>query len=313
MGDSLRPARFDHLTNNRRPDGNYADIRFIYQVLTYDHDADGITIPPDAIQLEGGAQIVSYETGLPVDIDLEGFFFENDEFHKVRATIPDPPSRNCALDRREVYRHPAGFILDEWDGRTPIRVDMVDNFPSFITDEDLEDLLAPIGELADDIEAQLGYRILEMGEVIPVPRGARSGWDKDYHAYGPGLLPRDKGQLLAFYMDDDSSFWDHRGGAPMVAFTDTGSTSYNRRTMGDWWQDTDECCIGRWSANGRHGQVLVHEVFHLLGFEHPDVPFGTPGVRMAWGSTVVPWVSGSRVHYASEKDIEVLQCLFPRR
>lgn len=43
------------------------------------------------------------------------------------------------------------------------------------------------------------------------------------------------------------------------------------------------------------------------------VPFGTPGVRMAWGSTIAPWLSGSKVHYFPPKDIEVLKCIFPKR
>ena len=204
-------------------------------------------------------------------------------------------------------------VIREWNGRTPYRVDLVDNFPAFVTREDLEELLAPIGILEDAIYEQLGYKIVEMGGIIPVPRGARSGWDRDYHRYiARGGLPRQKNQLLAFYMDDDSSFWDHIGGAPMVANVHYGTTSYNRRTMGDWWQDKDDCCIGRWGANGRHGHTIIHELFHLLGFIHRDAPFGEPGVRMNWGSTQAPWLSGSRVHYAAERDIEILKCVFPR-
>ena len=93
--------------------------------------------------------------------------------------------------------------------------------------------------------------------------------------------------MLVFYMDDDAEFWDHVGGAPAVAFPWNGTTSFNRRTMGDWWNDRDDCCIGRWSANGRDGQVIVHEVLHLLGFKHPDSA-SRYGVLMAWGSTMAP-------------------------
>ena len=42
---------------------------------------------------------------------------------------------------------------------------MVRNFPEFVTDTDLQQLLDPIGRLADQIEARLGYRIVEMGEL----------------------------------------------------------------------------------------------------------------------------------------------------
>lgn len=289
------------------------DVRFRYFVRYDDHDPDGIGIPEGAIELHEGA-IVSKDGRVPVDTDLGFNAIDGASGHEVRRTMPLADIRECSIERREVGRHPARFVLDEWDG-TPFRVDIVKNFPSFVTDADLLELLEPIDSLADDIEDHLGYRILEAGGLVPVPAGMPRAWNADYHRYGepPYVLPRESGQLLAFYMDDDSSFWDHRGGAPNVAFTHTGTTSYNRRTMGKWWKDEDPCCTGRFSANGRHGDVLVHEVSHLLGFEHPDVPFGTPGVRMAWGSLSAPWLSGSGVHFFAEKDLEVLKCLFPRR
>lgn len=288
-------------------------VRFRYLVRYDDHDPDGISIPEDALDLHEGA-IVSLDGQVPVNTDLGFDAIENAYTHEVRRTMPFPDVRDCSIERREVRRHPAGFLLDEWDG-TPFRVDIVRNFPSFVTDEDLLELLEPIDSLADDIEEQLGYRIVEKGGIVSVPPGMPTGWNRDYHRYGepPYVLRRRRGQLLAFYMDDDSSFWDHRGGAPNVAFTSTGTTSYNRRTMSKWWRDEDPCCTGQFGANGRQGNVLVHEVAHLLGFEHPDVPFGTPGVRMAWGSLMAPWLSGSRVHFFAEKDIEVLRCIFPQR
>ena len=244
---------------------------------------------------------------------MEEWAIDDDDFHKVRPHDPFPTPRECSVERREARLYKGGPppVL-EWDG-TPIRVDIVDNFPSFVSHDDLYELLAPIGEAADAIEAQLGYPIIEVGDIVPVPAGARPGWNTDIHRYeaaDPPLLPRERNQVLVFYMDDDAEFWDHVGGAPAVAFPWNGTTSFNRRTMGDWWNDRDDCCIGRWSANGRDGQVIVHEVLHLLGFKHPDSA-DRYGVLMAWGSTMAPWVSGSRVHYLARKDIEVLKCVFP--
>ena len=286
-------------------------ISFVYTVTYYDHDPDGVSVLADAIELNDGI-IVAVDGGADVDTEMDDFVIRNSRLHRVRPNEPRADVRQCTVERREVRRHPAGFVLDEWNGQ-PFRVDIVRNFPSFVTDEDLEKLLEPIGIAADAIEDQLGYRILEKGGIVPVPSGMRPGWNRDYHGYARNPLPREPRQLLAFYMDDESSFWDHRGGSPAVAFTYTGTTSYNKRTMGPWWYDRDSCCIGRYSGNGRMGHGLLHEVFHLFGFEHPDVPFGTPGVRMAWGSLVAPWLSGSSVHFLAEKDIEVLRCIFPRR
>lgn len=286
-------------------------VTFVYTVTFYDHDPNGISVREGAIELNDGV-ISAVDGGADVDTDMSRYSIDNARLHRVRPDAPQSDVRRCTVERREVRRHPAGFVLDEWNGE-PFRVDIVRNFPPFVTDADLEELLEPIGVAADAIEDQLGYRILEKGGIVPVPSGMRPGWNKDYHRYDENPLPREPRQLLAFYMDDDSSFWDHRGGSPNVAFTYTGTTSYNKRTMGPWWHDRDSCCIGRYSGNGRMGHVLIHEVAHLLGFEHPDVPFGTPGVRMAWGSLAAPWLSGSSVHFWAERDIEVLRCIFPRR
>ena len=314
IGEHSRPAAMVQYTKT--------DIIFRYIVQRDDHDADGLGFSDDAIELVNGSSIVSAVTGEPVQLELDEWAVENDDFHKVRPHDPFPAPRDCSIERREAleYALPAAItaVVAEWDG-TPIRVDIVDNFPSFVTHDDLRELLAPIGIAADKIEEELGYRILEMGDIIPVPRGAPSGWDQNYDRFElagqfgrPPLLPREEHQLLAFYMNDDEGFWDHFSGSPMVSFPWSGATSFNKRTMGDWWYNKDDCCIGRWSGNGRDGHMIIHEVFHLLGFRHPDEP-NPNGVLMAWGSTIAPWHSGSRVHYVAHKDIEVLKCVFPRR
>ena len=305
VGEHIRPAVMTRATKD--------SMTFRYIVQRDDHDADGLGFADDAIELVNGSSIISPFTGQPVELTVEEWAIDNDDFHKVRHTTRSrrPASVQSSDGRQGCTRVGPPPVL-EWDG-TPIRVDIVDNFPSFVTHDDLYELLAPIGEAADAIEAQLGYRIIEMGDVIPVPAGARPGWNTDIHRYAaadPSLLPRERNQVLVFYMDDDAEFWDHVGGAPAVAFPWNGTTSFNRRTMGDWWNDRDDCCIGRWSPNGRDGQVIVHEVLHLLGFKHPDSA-DRYGVLMAWGSTMAPWVSGSRVHYLARKDIEVLKCVFP--
>ena len=221
--------------------------------------------------------------------------------------------RECTDTRSLALRHDSYFgdhgVVGEWDG-TPFRVDMVRNFPEFVTDTDLQQLLDPIGRLADQIEAQLGYRIVEMGELIEVPSSAPAGWDQEFGRFSESYLLRERGQILVFYMNDDNpQDWDGRGGSIMSAHACCGTLSYNKRALGPWWTDDDPCCQG--NANGRDGEVIVHELFHLLGFKHAVDQPELIGVEMSRGALDVPWETGSRVFYATESDVDNLQCIFP--
>lgn len=130
VGNELRYAVFDRASGT--------DVRFRYLVRYDDHDPDGISIPEDAIELHEGS-IVSVDGRVPVDTNLGFNAIDDAAGHEVRRTMPFADIRECSIERREVRRHPAGFVLDEWNG-TPFRVDIVRNFPSFVTDEDLLDL-----------------------------------------------------------------------------------------------------------------------------------------------------------------------------
>ena len=210
-------------------------------------------------------------------------------------------------------------VVAEWDG-TPFRVDIIKNFPTFVMEDDLRELLAPIGTLAEAIEKQIGYRVVEMGGTIDVPNGAADRWNEDFEYYWQNdsesqLLPRQPSQILVFYMDDDNPRrWDGLGGAPNSAHICCGTISYNRRTMGCWWHEKDPCCVGDYAANGRYGHVIVHELFHILGFRHPDdEPPERGGVPMRQGHLYRPWTIGKSRHSASQVDIEVLRRIFPKK
>ena len=196
-------------------------------------------------------------------------------------------------------------VVQEWDG-TPFRVDMIRNFPPLVSDDDLWDLLRPIDRLTKQIEKQIGYRVVEMGNLIDTPARAASGWNTNFEHYWQSdsdnsLLPRKTHQLLVFYMDDDNpQRWDDQGGrAPQNAHVCCGTISYNKRAMGPWWSGDDPACRGESAANGRDGEAIVHEVFHILGFRHPDDEPPDRGVAMSVGALHQPWTVGSKIYSAS--------------
>lgn len=207
-------------------------------------------------------------------------------------------------------------VVGEWNGN-PFRVDIIRNFPPFVSDDDLWDLLHPVGLLADRIEERIGYQIVEVGDVIDTPAGAAPNWNTDFSHYWQSdsdnvLLPRETGQLLVFQMDDDDPApWDDRGGSPLSAHICCGTISYNKRAMGGWWHGKDPSCTGEFAANDRNGATLVHELFHLLGFRHPEEP-PEQGVPMSEGYLHNPWTIGSKTYFASASDIDNLQLVFPR-
>ncbi|MXX85413.1 MAG: hypothetical protein F4Y71_03040 [Acidobacteria bacterium] len=203
------------------------------------------------------------------------------------------------------------IVVGAWDG-TPFRVDIIRNFPDFVTDADLEQLLAPIGRLADQIEAQLGYRILEMGDLVEVPADTPERWDQDYERYWRDrLLVSRPDELLAFYLNDDNDAWGEQGGSAMSAHLCCGTTSYNKRALGLMWTGDDPCCQGDANQYTREGETLTHEVFHLLGFKHYFDQHELIGVQMSPGALDRPWETGSRIFYATWTDIENLRCIFP--
>ena len=129
-----------------------------------------------------------------------------------------------------------------------------------------------------------------MGDIVPVPAGARAGWNTDIHRYeaaNPPLLPRERNQVLVFYMDDDAKFWDHVGGAPAVAFPWNGTTSFNRRTMGLWWNDRDDSVSTLERERTRRTGDRPRRA-PSPGFQTPDSA-DRHGVLMAWAA---PWPPG---------------------
>ena len=109
----------------------------------------------------------------------------------LAETLP-PTARVCTNERELAARY--SRFVSEWDG-TPFRVDLIrDDFPEFVTEAGLVALLDPVRLLADKIEQQLGYRIVERGAVISAPEGTPSDWNEDIIEFGRTCpVPRERG------------------------------------------------------------------------------------------------------------------------
>ena len=301
VGSETRFAPFDEAGSTG------AFVVFQYEVTREDRDEDGVSVGADALELNGGT--IRNGAGLDANLDLGSHVIENSP---PQVVVGAPPQQECTDERERALRF--SRFVGEWDG-TAFRVDMMRNFPDFVTDADLLELLAPMGRLADQIEYQLGYPVLEMGGLIEVPAGTPPGWNEDWEAYRPtDPLPRERGQLVAFYLDDyHPNEWDGTGlGAPMNGHTCCGSVSYNKRFLGPLWTGDDPCC--KTGQNSRQGETIVHEVFHVLGYVHSDAYDRLnqdEGVAMSDSALTKPWKSGSPVYYAAWTDIDLLRCIFP--
>ena len=216
----------------------------------------------------------------------------------VAQTLPEPL---VCTDERERATTFSPVLLPKWDG-TPFRVDMIRNFPESVTEDDLVQLLAPVGLLADKIERQLGYRILEMGDLIPVPVGVPPGWNEDEAAFRRNCpLPRERGQIQGFYMDDTN------GGAPTARAQGNvrcESFSYLSPGLGP----------GRWPCPGCYlDGVTLHEIFHVLGFVHDDdYDFLARGEGVAMSNALTRG-GGRDAEAVLWSDIDLLRCIFPKQ
>ena len=220
----------------------------------------------------------------------------------VAETLP-PALRQCADERRRAIRF-SEFVL-EWDG-TPFRVDMIDNFPDYVTVDALAAMLGAVGLLADKIEDQLGYRVLEMGEVVPVPAGLPPDWNKDPRAYRRNCwLPRDRGQIYGFYLD---GIYDSNPRAGAQAHPPCGAFTYLQPGV-ERLLDTD---TGQWPCADRGCSFdggTMHEMFHVLGYRHIDDDDPDRGIAMSRAlddSTGIP--GAQSVTWA---DMDALRCIFP--
>ncbi|MXW70022.1 MAG: hypothetical protein F4Z74_01040 [Acidobacteria bacterium] len=319
IGEHVRLADFSPWVEDDFPPERPSWLqRFEYRVALDDADADGISIEADALDFSEGAFL--NDAGVEVEVEIRAVGPARDAPDPVdpgqplgtQQVLGAPEPRICTDERERALRfHPergGPVVVKEWDG-TPIRVDLIHNFPDSVTEADVADLLDAVGLLADKIEDQLGYRILEEGDVIPVPEGMRPGWNEDgTEFWNTCPLPRERGQIQGFFMDHIVDWHPTSDGQ---AHPPCGDYAYNRPFVTYW--PCRGCEDERTPDPYNHyvDGLTHHEIFHLLGFIHTEDDeriARREGVPMTWtlrasqgpGAEAVLW-----------QDIDALRCIFP--
>ena len=312
IGEHVRLADFSPWVEDDFPPERPSFLqRFDYEVARDDLDADGISIRSDALDFTDGAFLTV--AGAEIEVEIHTVAPERNSSSPVdpgepmdaHRVIGTPEPRVCTDERRRALRH--SRFVQEWNG-TPFRVDMIRNFPDGVTDADLVGLLEAVGLLDERIERQLGYRILEMGDVIPVPDGAPPGWNTDEQRYRRTCpVTAKRRQIVGFYMDDTN----HGSlGSDAQANSACRSISYLRPMMAFW------PCRGCEDALTPYGHyvdaVTLHEIFHVLGFVHfDDYDFFARGQGVPM-SVSLTWAQRPDAEAVLWADIDLLRCIFPQ-
>lgn len=303
IGDHVRLAEFSPwIEDDFPPDRPSWLQRFEYRIADDDRDADGISVPEDAFDFTDGALLAA---GVEIEVEVSAVLPQRSSSGSVAPGEPvdahpvlgTPEPRTCTDERERALNH-SRFVM-EWDG-TPFRVDVIRNFPDFVTEADLAELLPPVGLLDEKIEQQLGYRIVKSGQVIPLPEGLPPGWNADIPDFARNCpLPRDPRQIHTIYMND----------APSSAPT-AGAQAYPR--CGAW------AILAYRVGNGWPGlnydETVLHELFHIFGFVHADDHDrlargdGVPMSEQLTSRRPVALLGADGVLWS---DIDYLRCIFP--
>ena len=94
----------------------------------------------------------------------------------VAPTTPVPEPRVCTDELERARAYIDSILPREWDG-TPFRFDLFDHFPEIAGADYLDGQLEEVRGLAERIEEQIGYPIIEAGSVIPVRANLPQGWN----------------------------------------------------------------------------------------------------------------------------------------
>ena len=309
IGEAIRLAGFSPwVEDDWPPERPSFRQRFEYVIRAEDRDEDGIRIPSDPFDFAEGAFVNSAGVEVEVEIysvtptraDALGDPGEPLGSHRVAGTLAvTHEPRECTDERDRALAY--GAILPaEWDG-TAFLVRFLD--PEIEEQrEDLAHEIENVALLADQIEEQVGYRILDVDRTL-IPRAeanrAMAKVTQDHDAWGQCNQWRTPGHVYGFVVDYSHSryAWSDAAAVPRCA----GFMYYGGEVAPAFESTTP------------------HELFHLFGFKHhPNHGEQTNpeevGIYMSWplsagGSEATPL--GPRLG-ATFEDIDALRCVFPQ-
>lgn len=213
---------------------------------------------------------------------------------QVAAETRAPP-RRCTNERELALAFGAGnggpgpLLLQEWDG-TPFEFVFDNNAADLVPDDDIEAVFEIVRELGFEIEAQLGYPIIEV-----------SGWTR-CHGWNPAkdCSGRQRGQAVG------TVEWT----GTVATSQDSGAAAAVRRGVIYWTNGAINV------AGNPHQWAAPHELFHLWGFtHHPESRHAqayppTPGEGVEMSVTLTDWTR-SREMWPTWADIDALGCVLP--
>ena len=277
--------------------------RFEYMVHWEDRDDDGFSIGADAFDLADGAFLNT--EGAPVEVEVvsvtdtrSGAESEPGTNLGAHRVLARQEPRVCSEERemaRAYGREDRGGppLLEEWDG-TPFRFYWDAGGVPESERNDAEHYFDVVERLAERIEDQIGYPILEVAGWIPEEaRGFRITHPdiQDCSGVRPGgivatVVPR---------IQKDSA-----------GFVGAGTKSH--------------CAVLFWTSSDIDTTldgVMAHEIWHLFGFTHHPLslhPNQTPpgvGVPMSIHLTTALGYRTPRELGVTYEDVDALRCVFP--
>ncbi len=202
------------------------------------------------------------------------------------------PTAECAAVLEAVEGSELSLLAEWW--HTPFTVNYYDNFPVDVVGPDyLPGQFEVVQKLADQIEGQLGYPVIEFGGLVTPPEG----WTAERAVDSSECQDwREPGEIAVYHLPEAPE--GQQGGGPVGSVGFCVNIYY---WVGDGrLEDPNEV--------GFADTVVIQRLFFLLGFDYPESESHSVPSSLALDS---PWEAGLSEYTATEEDIAALGCLFP--